>query len=431
MISDPLLRVTGLDTRFFTEEGQVNAVESLDLDVYEGEVFGIVGESGSGKSVTARSLIDLLEPPGYVTAGSIWYRNADLVATVADDHPDAVDGQFVDLQALPSNVRRTLRGTHFSMIFQDPMSSFNPSITVGEQIAEAVEAQQRARANPRSVASRTQGYGLRQYLMSTVMGSKKYVTESSTERAIELLELVGIPDAPLRAEEYPHEYSGGMLQRAMIAQALAGEPNVLVADEPTTALDVTIQAQILDLLSELQEETGMTILLITHNLGVVARMCDRVGVMYAGEIVERGTLEDVFDDPVHPYTQGLLGSVPDLAGAGSRLQPIPGNVPSLLDSEMGDRCYFADRCPKAMEDCLEHPPEFDVGDGEHETMCYLAEMLYDESRALSNDFFDTETADGTPQGSTAPAAEGMESDGGHELDTNRSTEREDATEDTR
>ena len=180
-----------------------------------------------------------------------------------------------------------------------------------------------------------------------------------------------------------------MLQRAMIAQALAGEPDVLIADEPTTALDVTIQAQILSLLDDLQEETGMSIILITHNLGVVARMCDRVGVMYAGEIVERGTLSDVFEDAVHPYTQGLLGSIPDIEGAKTRLEPIPGNVPSLLDHEMEDRCYFADRCPKAMEECLDHPPEFDVGGSSaHATNCYLAEMEYDERKALPEDYFD-------------------------------------------
>ncbi len=396
MSGTPLLRVRGLKTRFFTEEGQVNAVEDLNFDVSDGEVFGIVGESGSGKSVTARSVLGLLESPGRITAGEIWYRDSELASTVTADRPAAVDGDYVDLQALPSNLRRSLRGTHFAMIFQDPMSSFNPSLTVGEQIAEAVEVQQRARANPRSVASRTQGYGLGQFLLSTVSGVREYVTESSRERAIELLETVGIPDAQLRADEYPHEYSGGMLQRAMIAQALAGEPDVLIADEPTTALDVTIQAQILDLLTDIQEETGMTILLITHNLGVIARMCDRVGVMYAGEIVERGTLEDIFYDPVHPYTQGLLGSVPDLEGVADRLQPIPGNVSGLLDHELGDRCYFADRCPKAMEECLEDPPDFDVPGSEgHAAKCYLGERTYDESRALPEGYFeDASSADG-------------------------------------
>ena len=180
-----------------------------------------------------------------------------------------------------------------------------------------------------------------------------------------------------------------MLQRAMIAQALAGEPDLLVADEPTTALDVTIQAQVLDILRDLQEETGMTILLITHNLGVIARMCDRVGVMYAGEIVERGSLGDIFDRPTHPYTQGLLGSIPDLDAAGGRLQPIGGNVPSLLDAEMGDRCYFADRCPKAMEECLHKPPDYPAaGTDDHEAKCYLADHHYDESQALPEEYFE-------------------------------------------
>ena len=390
-MTEDVLRVRDLSTRFFTQDGQVNAVSGLDLRIERGEVFGIVGESGSGKSVTARSIMDLIESPGRITDGEIRFRDADLAAAVTDDYPDAVDGEFVNLLEIPERIRRSLRGTSFSMIFQDPESSFNPTLTVGEQLAEAVEVQRRASANPRSTRARTQSseYSLGSYALSTLLPSREYVSEASRERAIELLELVGIPDPVERVDEYPHEYSGGMLQRAMIAQALAGEPDVLVADEPTTALDVTIQAQILDLLDDLQEETGMTILLITHNLGVIARMCDRVGVMYAGEIVERGTLEDVFDDHVHPYTEGLLGSIPDLEGAGGRLQPIPGNVPSLIDEEMGDRCQFADRCPKAMEHCLEHPPEFDVEDSDHHTArCVLAEMAYDEGRALPDGFFE-------------------------------------------
>ncbi|MCU4971661.1 ABC transporter ATP-binding protein [Halobacteria archaeon AArc-m2/3/4] len=432
MSDEELLRIEGLCTRFFTENGQVNAVENLDLTIDEGEVMGIVGESGSGKSVTALSLIDLVESPGRITDGRIWFRAPDiadeLIESGADD--EVTDGDFVDLRKLSEEQRRSLRGSRFSTIFQDPMSSFNPSITVGEQIAEAVEVQRRARANPRSLDAKAQRYGLGDYVLSTVLPSKKYVTGASRDRAVELLELVGIPDPVERADEYPHEYSGGMLQRAMIAQALAGEPEVLVADEPTTALDVTIQAQILDLLSKLQAETGMTILLITHNLGVIARMCDRVGVMYAGEIVERGTLEDVFDHPVHPYTRGLLGSVPDLEGAGGRLQPIPGNVPSLLDHEMPDRCYFADRCPKAMDECLEHPPAFDVEGSEyHTTKCYLATTEYTEEKALPDGYFDeagraadvgeepseTETGIGTGTDSeteTETEADSVQSDGG-------------------
>ncbi|PSP80526.1 ABC transporter ATP-binding protein [Halobacteriales archaeon QS_4_69_225] len=383
----PKLRVEDLTTRFFTEEGQVNAVESVSFEVAEGEVFGIVGESGSGKSVTALSVLDLVDSPGRVVDGEVWFRSAELAERVREETPEAVEGDAVDLRRVGERERRALRGTEFSTIFQDPMSSFNPSVTVGKQIAEAVEVQRRATANPRSVRSRTQGYGLASLVVDSLIPTREYVDEESKARAIELLELVGIPDPAERAEEYPHQFSGGMLQRAMIAQALAGEPSVLVADEPTTALDVTIQAQVLDLLDDLQAETGMTTVLITHNLGVIARMCDRVGVMYAGELVERGTLEDVFDDHVHPYTRGLLGSIPDLEDSGGELDPIEGNVLSLVDAEMDDRCYFADRCPKAMDGCLEKPPEFEIDD-EHATMCYLAAHDYDETDALPEGYFD-------------------------------------------
>ena len=384
-MGEDLLRIEGLSTRFFTAEGQVNAVSDLDVTVERGEVFGIVGESGSGKSVTALSIMDLVEAPGEITAGSMEYRNADLAADVREDHPEAVDGEFVDLLRVPSSVRRSLRGTSLSMIFQDPESSFNPSLTVGEQIAEAVEVQRRASATPR--LSRGVEYSFSSFLASTVLESEEFIRPKSRQRAVELLELVGIPDPAERADEYPHRFSGGMLQRAMVAQALAGDPDVLIADEPTTALDVTIQAQVLDLLDDLQAETGMTTVLITHDLGVIARMCDRVGVMYAGELVERGTLEDVFDDHVHPYTRGLLGSIPDMEDSGGRLDPIEGNVPSLIDAKMDDRCYFADRCPKAMDECLEKPPEFEVDD-EHATMCYLADREYSPADALPEGYFD-------------------------------------------
>ena len=414
---DDVLRVRNLSTRFFTSEGQVNAVESVDFDVRDGEVFGIVGESGSGKSVTALSIVDLVDSPGRITEGQVWYRDADLAAEFEDDTPGAVDGEFVDVRRLPQGVRRSLRGPAFSMVFQDPMSSLNPSITVGEQIAEAVEVQRRASANPRRTRSRTQGYGLARFLSDALLPSRTYVSEASHARAVELLEQVGIPDPAERAEQYPHQFSGGMLQRAMIAQALAGEPDVLVADEPTTALDVTIQAQILDLLRDLQEEEDTSVVLITHDLGVIARMCSRVGVMYAGEIVERGALADVFESPVHPYTQGLLGSIPDLEDPAPRLQPIEGNVPSLLDAEMGDRCYFADRCPKAMEDCLTEIPEYDVEEGseEHAARCVLAEREFDEADALPADYFDTVStaapaAEDPTDGSTGAADEEVSAD---------------------
>jgi len=388
-----LLRVRDLSTRFFTEQGQVNAVESVSFDVREGEILGIVGESGSGKSVTALSLVDLVESPGRVTGGELWYRDAGL----AEEYPDAadtVDGELVDLRKLPSRVRRALRGPSFSMIFQDPMSSFNPSLTVGEQIAEAVEVQRRARSNPRSTRSRTQGYGLGSYLVDGIVPGRDYTDPESHEQAVDLLEQVGIPDPEARADEYPHEFSGGMLQRAMIAQALAGEPDLLIADEPTTALDVTIQAQILELLREIQAERDMSILLITHDLGVIARMSDRVCVMYAGEVVERGTLADIFEESVHPYTEGLVGSIPDLENPAPRLQPIEGNVPSLLDHEMDDRCYFADRCPKAMEACLEKPAEREATGAAHSAKCVLTDRAYSEATALPDRYFEREGGEG-------------------------------------
>ena len=389
-MAPPLLRVENLTTRFFTEEGQVNAVDGVSFEVEEGEVFGIVGESGSGKSVTALSLVDLIETPGRITDGSVWFRSPDLAAEIRETGDTvAVDGEMVDLRELPANERRALRGTEFAMIFQDPMSSFNPSITVGAQIAEAVEVQQRAEANPRALRSRTQGFGLAKFLTASMVPTVDYVSDEARDRAIELLDTVGIPDPTERAGEYPHEFSGGMLQRAMIAQALASEPSVLIADEPTTALDVTIQAQVLETLADLQAEYGMTTVLITHNLGVIARMSDQVGVMYAGELVERGTLPDLFERPAHPYTEGLLGSSPSLDGPTARLQPIEGNVPSLLDEEMDDRCYFADRCPKAMHECLDKPPTFDTeGSESHSARCYLARDEYDPADALPEGYFD-------------------------------------------
>ena len=389
-MEEPLIHIDGLTTQFFTDDGQINAVANLDLTLHQGEVFGIVGESGSGKSVLALSIADLLAAPGQITAGSIWLTDPALAEGIKATHPDAVDGNRVDLLELPAPIRRGLRGTTISMIFQDPESSFNPSLTVGEQLAEAAEVQRRAVSRPRDSLNRNPAleYSLGDYLLSLTTRRRNFISQESREKAIELLEQVGIPDPVERADQYPHEFSGGMLQRAMIAQALAGEPSLLIADEPTTALDVTIQAQVLELLGDIQEQTGMTVMLITHDLGVIARMCERVGVMYAGEIVERGSVTDVFDRTAHPYTTGLLGSIPDVEGTGDRLTPIPGNVPSLLDEEMDDRCYFADRCPKAMERCLDKPPLLAIDDSDgHAMTCWLAEMKYTESPPLPDDYF--------------------------------------------
>ncbi len=375
-MTEDVLRVRNLKTRFFTAEGQINAVEDVSFDLREGEVFGIVGESGSGKSVTGLSVIDLIESPGRIVDGEIWFRSDELASAFADTDEVAVDGAFVDLRTVPQRQRDRLRGTAFSMVFQDPLSSFNPSLPVGEQIAEAVESQRRASPNPRSTRARTSDYGIGSFLLDSLNPRQSYVSESSKERAVELLAKVDIPDPARRAEEYPHQFSGGMLQRAMIAQALAVDPDILIADEPTTALDVTIQAQLLELLSEMQAETDMSILLITHNLGVIARLATRIGVMYAGEVVERGRREDVLQNPRNPYTIGLLNSIPRIdtdASERKSLEPIAGNVPSLHDSELGNRCYFADRCPEKKPECVAGKPrERSVpGQPDHQARCVL------------------------------------------------------------
>jgi peptide/nickel transport system ATP-binding protein len=365
-----IIDVEDLSTRFFTGAGQVNAVESVSFSVDRGEVFGIVGESGSGKSVTAKSLMGLLSPAGEITNGTIWYRDPELAEQVSSSARREGGSEFVDLTRLPERARESLLGSSMSMIFQDPGESFNPTQTIGNQIAEAVEVERRMSAN--EPGNFSIDYNLLDLVLGQFRSSKRFVSRESKQRAIELIDAVDIPDPDKAYEQYPHEFSGGMLQRAMIAQALAGDPDVLVADEPTTGLDVTIEAQILALLDDIQERTEMSIVLITHNLGVISRMCDRVGVMYAGEMVERGTLSDVFVEPVHPYTKGLIDSVPDLDSPSSRLEAIDGNVPDLMASTMGDGCYFADRCPKAMEKCNRKPPEFTVSQS-HRTMCYLAE----------------------------------------------------------
>ncbi|THE63169.1 ABC transporter ATP-binding protein [Salinadaptatus halalkaliphilus] len=368
MTREKILKARDLKVRFYTDEGQVNAVEGVDIDLYETDVLGIVGESGSGKSVTGLTIMGLIESPGRVDGGEIWYRNQSLVAEYESDPSVETDGDYVDILTLSDEARRRLRARSFSMVFQDPMESFDPSYTVGEQIAEAVEVQRR-------LADDTSGreYGLRELILSTVSNSYTFVSEQSRERAVELLEMVGLSDPEQRAQEYPHQFSGGMLQRAILAQALAADPDILIADEPTSALDVTIQAQILELLADIQEQTDMSIMLITHNLGVVARACEHVGVMYAGEIVEYAHIERILDEPEHPYTRGLMQSVPDIQVDDQQLRPISGNVPSLMDAEMGDHCYFADRCPEAKDECFaEKPPDVMLND-EHMSKCVLAE----------------------------------------------------------
>jgi oligopeptide/dipeptide ABC transporter ATP-binding protein len=320
----PLLEVKSLKTYFYTEDGTVRAVDGVDFEVYPGEVLGLVGESGCGKSVTSLSIMRLISAPGKVEAGEILF-----------------DG--VNLLELPENEMIHVRGNRISMIFQQPQTALNPVFKVGDQIGEVLNIHQ--------------GLG----------------KEAGNKRAVELLTMVGIPDSDRRVEAYPHELSGGMAQRVMIAMALACTPELLIADEPTTALDVTIQAQILDLMRNLRENIGTAIILITHDLGVVAEMCERVAVMYAGEIVEQADVGTLFDQPLHPYTIGLIESIPILGKLKERLEVIPGSVPNLVNLPPG--CRFAPRC-KAMVDhglklCSEDKPDLiDVNPG-HKVRCWL------------------------------------------------------------
>ncbi|MGV0991334.1 MAG: ABC transporter ATP-binding protein [Mycobacterium sp.] len=321
----PILRVQDLRVAFTTDEGVVRAVDGVSFDIEPGQVVAIVGESGCGKSVTAQTLIGLTRSPNATISGTATFDGRDLVT-------------------MPDDQLRELRGERIAMVFQDPMTSLNPVYRVGDQIAEAIRAH-------RDV-------------------SKK----DALARAVELLHSVGIPNPERRVRDYPHEFSGGMRQRVMIAMALALEPELLIADEPTTALDVTIQAQILSLLQTLNREKNVSVLLITHDLGVVADLADKVVVMYAGQVVEEAPLEDLFYRPQHPYTWGLLGSIARLdEPRPDRLPQIPGHPPSLLDPPVG--CRFAARCAYAFDDCSRPPPL--VGDGDHLDRCWLT----DEAKA--------------------------------------------------
>ncbi len=309
----PILSVRDLTTELATERGRFAAVDGVSFDLYPGEVLGIVGESGCGKSMTALSILGLVpQPPGRITGGRVLFEGRDLLR-------------------LPERELQRIRGAAISMIFQEPTTSLNPVFTIGDQIAETLRRHER-------------------------LGRR-----AARARAVELLAKVGIPAPAERLDAYPHELSGGMRQRVMIAIALACNPKVLLADEPTTALDVTIQAQILDLLERLQAELGMAVVIITHDLGIVAEFAHRVLVMYAGRVIEEGSVEAIFDRPAHPYTRGLLASLPDLEGESERLVAIPGSVPQL--GELGPGCRFAPRCAFAEAACrAADPPLLRVGD---------------------------------------------------------------------
>jgi peptide/nickel transport system ATP-binding protein len=371
----PVLSLSDLRTQFSTDRGQVKAVDGVSLDIHEGETVGLVGESGSGKSVTALSAMRLVDDPGRIVDGEVTLRSPALADTFRERYsgPGFVDGDVVDLTAAHEEALRAVRGGEMSMIFQDPMTSLNPALTVGEQVAESLRLHQYGGRKKDTWLN-----AVREILPR--LGSD--LDEEIVDRTVDVLAEVGIPEPTSRVDEYPHEFSGGMRQRVLIAIALACRPNILVADEPTTALDVTIQAQILDLINDLQAELGMSVLFITHDLGVVAETCDRVAVMYAGEIVEEGPVEEIFANPSHPYTFALLQSIP--TEDRDRLTPIGGNVPDLID--MPDGCHFAPRCPWAHEACRQGEIPFlqHGGDGvDHRAKCVLEE--FDESEYGADD----------------------------------------------
>jgi len=320
----PLLEVKGLKTYFYTEDGIVRAVDGVNFEVYPGEVLGIVGESGCGKSVTSLSIMRLISKPGKIDNGEI-----------------LLDGE--NLLNLTEEQMTKVRGNRISMIFQQPQTALNPVFKVGDQLAEVLNVHQD-------------------------LGK-----EAGQKRAVELLKMVGVPDPARRVEAYPHELSGGMAQRVMIAMALACIPELLIADEPTTALDVTIQAQILDLMRQMRKDMGTSVILITHDLGVVAEMAERVAVMYAGEIVEQTDVNSLFDEPLHPYTQGLIGSIPILGEIKEKLDVIPGSVPNLVNLPPG--CRFAPRCQArvkyALNICTETKPELEEIKTDHSVRCWL------------------------------------------------------------
>ena len=346
-----LLEVRDLHTSFFTDAGEVKAVNGVSFNLDRGKVLGIVGESGSGKSVTAYSIMQILAPTGKIVSGSI-----------------KLDGQ--ELVGAGEKVMRDVRGNKVSIIFQDPMTSLNPTYTIGHQLIEAI----------------------------TLHTNRN--KQQAWDRAVEMLRLVGINEPEKRMKQYPHEHSGGMRQRIMIAMALACEPDILIADEPTTALDVTIQAQILELMQKLQEELGMAIIMITHDLGVVAQMCDEIVVMYAGSYCERGTADEIFYNPKHEYTKGLLRSIPTLDTMGQKLQPITGTPIDLLNLPKG--CPFAPRCDAAMKICIREAPEsMDINEF-HKASCWM------NVKALLDD------AESAVEAAEAPAADDDAQEGGEE-----------------
>ncbi|MBE1555856.1 ABC transporter ATP-binding protein [Sporosarcina limicola] len=327
-----VLQVKDLQTTFFTDSGEIPAVDHIDFHVKEGEILGIVGESGCGKSVTSLSIMGLVpKPPGKIVGGEILFEDKDLLK-------------------MTERQMRRIRGNDIAMIFQEPMTSLNPLFTIGNQMTEAI-----------------------------LIHEKGWSKKKAVNRAVELLELVGLPRAAEMMRDYPHQLSGGMRQRVMIAMALVCDPKVLIADEPTTALDVTIQAQILKLMRDLNTRLDTAVLLITHDLGVVAETCERVIVMYAGQIIEEAPVKKIFEDPQHPYTKGLIQSIPDMRYKKERLYSIPGNVPKPGSIKQG--CRFAARCEFAFDRCQKENPALYETSDVHDTRCFL----YDKEGVEMND----------------------------------------------
>ncbi|MFC3959609.1 ABC transporter ATP-binding protein [Halovivax cerinus] len=356
MSSEPLLRVENLKTQFFTESGTVRAVDGISFEVYEGEIVGIVGESGAGKSVASMSLLRLIDNPGEIVDGEITYKGQTIFAV-----SETADGELEPRADMLSNeaVRREIRGNEIAVIFQDPMESLNPVFTIGGQLREFIEL------------------------------NRDLEGKAAREEAIDMLREVGIPDAEERYDEYPHQFSGGMRQRVLIAMALACQPSLIIADEPTTALDVTVEGQILDLVDELQAKYGTSFIWVTHDMGVVAEICDRVNVMYLGEIVEQAPVDELFHETGHPYTSALLDSMPRPDRTVADLDPIRGVMPEAIDPPSG--CRFHPRCPDAREVCRRvhpEPTEIDRIDGfAHRSACFKRDVFdvgYDESPPIDN-----------------------------------------------
>lgn len=326
-----VIEVKNLKTYFYTEQGIVKAVEGVSFDIRKGETLGLVGESGCGKSVTALSMLNLVRFPGLIEEGQVLFNGFDILG-------------------LPEKDIQKIRGDRITMIFQDPMSSLNPIFTVSDQIAEVIELH------------------------------KNITYQEAKQKAIQVMKRVGIPQAENRADDYPHHFSGGMRQRIMIGRAIANDPTLLIADEPTTALDVTIQAQILDIIKEMRIKLQMSVLLITHNLGVVAENCDRVAVMYGGYIVEKGLVKDIFVNPAHPYTIALMLAIPRLDIKFDKLETLPGSVPDLIRPPTG--CRFHPRCKFAKQKCVEEIPILEEVEQEHFVACWeVQEVLRSEDRA--------------------------------------------------